>query len=244
MRHLKNIGDAIDETIQMVIVDQRIASLVVAERSVETIGNRIENDDVVRIAGQGERTREPQLERHVESCRLTSAAEIVDGYCTGAKKLVNAGQSPLAPLTNLQHTARHLSQGDESADDSDEIWLVCCVEWNVEEDRLGIECRRDHSAVLGGTTAGMDRDPRRLGGSWLWRLPGRLCNPKSSRRHLHICRAHSDRTENLTGRSLSGVNLSGAQTNYRRPLGLTYGWSRQSRLAHGRYYTPLEVSQA
>ena len=54
MGNLKDIGNAVDETVKTMVMDQRVSPLVVAEDLVETIRDGVEHKDVVSLASQGD----------------------------------------------------------------------------------------------------------------------------------------------------------------------------------------------
>jgi hypothetical protein len=58
----------------------------------------------------------------------------VNRYAAGAKQLVNASEPSLAPLANLEHAPRCLTQRDQSANESNEEGFVPAVKRNVEKD--------------------------------------------------------------------------------------------------------------
>jgi hypothetical protein len=50
VRYLEKVGDALHNTVQALVVDQRIAALVVAQGLIKTILDGIEYDDFVGLA--------------------------------------------------------------------------------------------------------------------------------------------------------------------------------------------------
>src|SRR5688572_29998858 len=163
----------------------------------------------MRTACQGNRTCQPHFKWHVEPCGLTGSAEIMDRHLAGAKQFVNASQPALAPLANLKHTAWHLSQGNEGADESHEVRLVRGIEGDVQEDPPEIARWQGHSAGVAAL-----------------RLSGK-CSLKSLLGRPDVRGAYSHRTANLAGRCSREMDLAGAQASW---FALSGGRGRQGEI--------------
>ncbi len=124
---------------------ERIPAFVVAERSVETMIDRIENENLVHgWPAQLQRACKSELERHVESCRRTNVTEIVNRHTTRLHEFENADEPTVPSLPHFQNTVRFLAKKDECSNERDEKRLVCWIKRAVNEDalRVGFRDRR------------------------------------------------------------------------------------------------------
>jgi hypothetical protein len=146
--NLKDIGHAVDQIVDAVVVDQRVSSLVVADRAVQSIGPRVEDDDLMSLARESETASKTELEGHVETGRNAHPAQVVNGDTASADEAEDTDQASLASLTHLEDAMRCLPQRDKRADKRDEQPFVPRVERNIEEDGPRIRGSR-HLALRG-----------------------------------------------------------------------------------------------
>ena len=72
---------------------ERIAILVITQRPIYTVWNRVQNEYfVVRRVLKLERAGEAQLKRHVEPYRRTRSTKVVNGHSAGPHEVKNTNQ--------------------------------------------------------------------------------------------------------------------------------------------------------
>ena len=92
-------------------MNERIASLVVAQRAVEPIWTSIQNENLVaRRLGKFESTGQAELEGHVETHRKAGTTKVMNRKTARAHEIADARQSSVAFLRNLQDAVRLLAE--------------------------------------------------------------------------------------------------------------------------------------
>ncbi len=112
--NLKHVQRATDDVVASVAVDERISTLVIAERLVKPVRRRVQNHDLVGCISQAKAAREAQLKRHVEADGGTGPAQVVDGNATGLEKLVDSSEPALAGFADLENASGLETQTDEA----------------------------------------------------------------------------------------------------------------------------------
>jgi hypothetical protein len=84
-------------------MNQRIASFIIAERSICSIRLRIENEYLVKTwIRDFDGACEPKFKGHVEAYRRTGAAEVMYGDSAGLHQLYDARESSIALLAHFK----------------------------------------------------------------------------------------------------------------------------------------------
>lgn len=172
-------------------VDIRGEGVEQAQRSIDPIGLRIENEDLMaRRLRKLERTSQAQFERHVETHRSSGPTEIMDPH-----------QPSITLLWNLEHTVGLLAKEDKRSHECNEERLIPVVKRRVDEYSLGVRSRHSVSPERGA----------RLRRESLYGC-GRALERPFRRGHRRFCaallgRTHLDRGQNLGGAGLAQRHL-------------------------------------
>ena len=108
-------------------MDQRIATLIVAEDFVETVRNRVEDHYLVWFSRKVLRTCKSKLEGHVETGRVSDTTEVMDRHPTRPQETENARQTTLSLLLNFEYAPRLLAEAHQGAQQRDEKRLVAGI---------------------------------------------------------------------------------------------------------------------